>query len=920
MVTAVLSNGFFIQARDVDADSDSSTPEGIDVFTSTAPPAAAALGNYVSVTGKVATFPATTASHTPATELTSPSVTLISTGATLPAAVTLTPSMLTAGGGLYQLTRYEGMRVSLASMTSISGTDGNLTENTETTTSNGRFYAVIGSTARPFREPGIDIRDAVVTGTPANVAHFDDNPERILVDSSLAGGTAVDIPTGATLANVTGVLDFTFSADSFYDPSRLILDATYNRAQVTGIPTVQPIAAHAANEFTVAGYNIERFFNTSAADNIDFNPVTGKTETSSAVNITAAAYQRRLQKVSLAIRNVLNAPDIVALEEVENQSVVSDIAAQISADAVTAGQADPKYVAYGTGTPYALYTNDIGGISVGFLVKSTTVNTLNVQQYGASDLFSDPRDATGNTKQTLNDRPPLVLHAGVKRANAKDYPITVIVNHLRSLSSETDPSSGVFVRAKKELQAEFLAKLMQGFQASGEHVVSLGDYNVFEFSDGYLDVMATATGNTPLPPDQVLLPGVGGLLTPAAKDMVTLLPANQRWSYVEFGNAQVLDHLVATADLVASSHIAYAHIDADFPLTAYNDATTAARTSDHDPVVGYFTLPAPVLSGTLTPTTTITFASTTLGASSAGQQFIFTNTGEAPVTITGVTATGDYAAGTTCNNVAVAINGTCSVNVIFTPTAAGTRTGTATFTTNIASNGTFARSLTGTGVAPPLPTMAPGTLDFGSVILNISSAAKTFTVTNAAATLTSTLTGNGLLPDFTLGDSTGATTTSITVAAGKIATVNLTFTSLNGYTGTVVLACTSATPVAGATCATPPPFTLTGTSTPLTVTIATTSRVYGAGVAGGSRWAWGLSAGIGLAGMLMLLAARRFRLDRRIWTCGLALLALAASLPAIGCGYDNRNPSGTPAGTYAYTLTATSGGLTHAETINLIVQ
>jgi len=72
--------------------------------------------------------------------------------------------------------------------------------------------------------------------------------------------------------------------------------------------------------------------------------------------------------------------------------------------------------------------------------------------------------------------------------------------------------------------------------------------------------------------------------------------------------------------------------------------------------------------------------------------------------------------------------------------------------------------------------------------------------------------------------------------------------------------------------------------------------------------------------MLMLLAARRFRLDRRIWTCGLALLALAASLPAIGCGYDNRNPSGTPAGTYAYTLTATSGGLTHAETINLTVQ
>ena len=125
------------------------------------------------------------------------------------------------------------MRVSVASLTSISGTNGSISsanEPTETATSTGYFYAVITGTARPFREPGIDIRDVAVPGAPSGIAKFDDNPERILVDSTIAGGTSIEISTGALLTSVTGVLDFTFSSDSFYDPSRLILDASYPAA------------------------------------------------------------------------------------------------------------------------------------------------------------------------------------------------------------------------------------------------------------------------------------------------------------------------------------------------------------------------------------------------------------------------------------------------------------------------------------------------------------------------------------------------------------------------------------------------------------------------------------------------------------------------------------------------------------------
>ena len=79
-------------------------------------------------------------------------------------------------------------------------------------------------------------------------------------------------------------------------------------------------------------------------------------------------------------------------------------------------------------------------------------------------------------------------------------------------------------------------------------------------------------------------------MTPPLTDLTLTLPANQRWSYVEDGSAQVLDHMVVTQELVAAgAHMAFAHLDADFPLTAYNDATTAARSSDHDAVVGIST-------------------------------------------------------------------------------------------------------------------------------------------------------------------------------------------------------------------------------------------------------------------------------------------------------------------------------------------
>jgi hypothetical protein len=860
VVTTLLYNGFFIQTPSANPGS-TGVAEGINVFTSSAP--TVHVGDIVTVTGKAQLFP--TPSVTPALEIASPAVTVNSSGNALPAPIALTAANLTPNGGLQQLTKYEGMRVSFASLTSISGTDGgSLDEVNEIYKSNGRFFATITGTPRPFREPGIDVRDPAAATAASTIPRFDDNPERILVDTFVGlNTTPMDVSSGATFTNVTGVLDFTFSNDSFYDPSRFIPDIPTLTAGYTPGMTVTAMALPAAGQFTVGAFNIERFFNTNSADNLDFYPVTGKVETSQAVTVTPAAYARRLTKVSLAIRHVLNNPDILALEEAENGSVLKDIAAQISADAITAGETDPKYVAYGTDNS-TIYSNDFSGISTGFLVKST-VDFIALDQFFNKSTFTP----TGGNLTTTDDRPPFVLHAGIKRGTGtKDYPITVIVNHMKALPDDT-----VAVQQKKELQAEELAGLIQGYQAKGEHVLAVGDFNAFEFSDGYIDALGTVTNRT-VPANTVIQPGKPDLVTPPLTDLALNVDAAKRYSYVEDGSAQILDHVVATADLVPTTTLVYGRVNADFPVASYNDATTAARVSDHDPALAYLALPAPVVGGTLTGTSS--FPSVTIGASSAGQAFTVSNTGEAPITITTIAATGDFAQSNNCGT-SLAVGSTCAINVVFTPTAAGSRTGTLTIT----SNGNIApASLTGTGVATPT---------------------------------------------FTLTDTSGTATTTITVAAGTSATGTLKFTSTNGFAGSIAVSCAApaATPT-GATCSVTSPVTLAaaGTAT-ATVTINTTARTTVSGFGAlpqNGRTLYALLVVL-LTGVVFIMR----NTGRKARVGSLLTLLFVAALGVTGCGDSSKlntspNANGTPSGTYNYTITATSGGVIRTETVIVIVQ
>ncbi|MFN7947991.1 MAG: endonuclease/exonuclease/phosphatase family protein [Blastocatellia bacterium] len=579
IVTAVRpgsSGGFFLQAPESNADADPNTSEAIFVFTGSLLPASAVVGNQLQVTGVVKEFRAAADGVGPTlTELAAP-LTIVftsSSGNPLPAPVIISASDTSPAGVLEQLERYEGMRVNVAALRVVAPTDGNISEANATSTSNGIFFGVPDGLARPFREPGIEAPASPPAGAPCCVPVFDANPERLRVDSdALSGTTAIEVTAGALVTNLSGVLDYgSRNWTILIDPP-----AVSPAPIVSGNVTAAPVTAPAADEFTVASFNMERFFDTVNDPTI-----------SDAV-LTQTAFNNRLNKASLAVRNVMRAPDIIGVEEVENLTTLQAIATKINNDAVASGATNPNYQAY------LVEGNDPGGIDAGFLVKGSRVNVVEVTQAGKDATYINPNN---NQPELLNDRPPLVLRATINSPVGSPLAVTVIVNHLRSLSGIDDATDGNRVRTKRRAQAEYLANLIQTRQTANpaERIIVVGDFNAYQFSDGYVDVLGTIKG-TPTAANNVVLAS-SDLVNPDLTDLVETIPAAQQYSYSFNGSAQVLDHILITANLLPRvRRFEYARNDADFPETYRNDPNRPERISDHDLPVAAFAFTGPATS------------------------------------------------------------------------------------------------------------------------------------------------------------------------------------------------------------------------------------------------------------------------------------------------------------------------------------
>src|SRR5438270_54170 len=140
---------------------------------------------------------------------------------------------------------------------------------------------------------------------------------------------------------------------------------------------------------------------------------------------------------------------------------------------------------------------------------------------------------------------------------------------------------------------------------------------------------------------------------------------------------------------------------------------------------------APVVG--LAPTS-LGFGNQPLATTSAPMTVTLTNTGTAALTISSFAASGDFTATSTgasacpTSPATLAAGANCTINVTFTPTTSGARTGTLSVADDAdGSPQTF--PLSGNGTAPAVG-LAPMSLDFGNQLLATTSAPMTITLTN----------------------------------------------------------------------------------------------------------------------------------------------------------------------------------------------
>ena len=210
--------------------------------------------------------------------------------------------------------------------------------------------------------------------------------------------------------------------------------------------------------------------------------------------------------------------------------------------------------------------------------------------------------------------------------------------------------------------------------------------------------------------------------------------------------------------------------------------------------------------------TTVTFGNQNVNATSAAQTVTLTNSGTGALTITSIVASAPYAQTNTCG-ASLAAGANCSINVTFTPTAAGSLPGTITVTDN-ATGSPQTINLTGTGVAPST-SFAPTSLAFGNQNVNTTSAAQTVTLTNsgtAALNITSIVASAPYAQTNTCGAS---------VAAGANCSISVTFTptATGSQPGTIT--------VTDNATGSPQTVTLSGTGIAPSTSFAPTSLAFG---------------------------------------------------------------------------------------------
>ena len=619
VVTIVGPKGFFMQ--DPTGDGDPTTSDGIYVFTSSAP--SVSVGNAVLVAAKVQEYSGSTELTAPAVTVTNPTAPVMpqayvldanpptSDPTTGPCVGTGSTINLPADG--YQASNFaclDGMLVKMNDAVVTGATFGGKIVPTDPVGSdavhtglpNG-FYATLASQPRPFRGPG-----ALYPGLGGTIPVWNGEPQVIEVyfkGLGFAPGTDVapyDNDTtdfvyhAGTRFSVTGVIQGYQPSGATSPIYELYPASMTTNLRATPADEVQPVSDPVDGTLTFGTQNLLHMFN----DVLDGSADTGNCPSAPALGgsdwcPTTAQYQARLTKWARQVCSVLKAPVVLDVEEIESLAVAHDLAAKI-ADNTSTGHV-------GCGVTYQTYVipgNDVGGINIGILVRSDVAVDSVTQLYkGTTTSY-----CSSGTSCLLNDRPPVLM-----QATWNGYKFALLAIYGRSLSGiDTKPYVGP-KRAQQAAQIASIADAWQNgltltgagnaqqaadgtittgsFDVVGDASVPLvvaGDFNAYEFSDGYADVAGLITGNA-VQSDNKYWPSPYTAPNPTLVDSGIRANPSLRYSFNYDGLAQEIDHIVLTRrawqDFVRVEN-AHGNSDTSEASNVILDAGTPARAGDHD--------------------------------------------------------------------------------------------------------------------------------------------------------------------------------------------------------------------------------------------------------------------------------------------------------------------------------------------------
>lgn len=523
VVTAIDSNGYYIQSATGASDGDVRTSDGIFVFTGSTP-AGVAKGDLLRIEATVSEFrPANDTRNLTITQLSNASVAklgaatveeiVIGQGGLLPPTAIISND----GFGVYDPAQdgidfyesIEGMFVTIDAPLVVANTN-----------EFGETFVVASGGAGAT---GVNARGGIT------IAQGDYNPERLQLDedSGIFNGFDASYTTGDRLADVKGVISYAFQS---YE---LLVAETVTQTQDVELWKETTELVEAQDQLSVATYNME--------------------------NLSANDDPAKLYSLAEDIVFNLNAPDIIAAQEIQDADGAgtgAGLSGVPTANALIQAILDlggPQY-AYAEVAPSA--NNSTGGepngnIRNGYFYDPSRVSLVD----GSVQLINDP------------------VYNGTRRPLAASFEfngetVTLVNVHLTSrlgsdpLWGATQPPADAG-DAARTAQAQAIRTWIDARLAADPdaNIAVMGDFNGFSWEGS-----VTALTN-------------GGKM----QDLNSLLPAEERYSYLFEGNSQAIDHIVATNGLFQGAQFDAVHLNSEQP-------EALQLSTDHDPQMALFKL------------------------------------------------------------------------------------------------------------------------------------------------------------------------------------------------------------------------------------------------------------------------------------------------------------------------------------------